>query len=48
MLVNRTRMCNSVDTKIYDKLKKLSEETKVPISKLLDEAISDLLEKRSK
>lgn len=46
MLVNRVRISNSIDKKLYEKLKKLSEETKVPMSKLLDEAIEDLLKKR--
>ena len=46
MLVNRIRISNSIDKVLYEKLKKLSEETKVPMSKLLDEAIEDLLKKR--
>jgi len=46
MLVNRVRISNSIDKVLYEKLKKLSEETKVPMSKLLDEAIEDLLKKR--
>ncbi|WP_195430834.1 ribbon-helix-helix domain-containing protein [Clostridium sp. D46t1_190503_E9] len=46
MLVHRVRISNSIDKVLYEKLKKLSEETKVPMSKLLDEAIEDLLKKR--
>lgn len=46
MLVHRIRISNSIDKKLYEELKKLSEETKVPMSKLLDEAIEDLLKKR--
>ena len=46
MLVHRVRISNSIDKELYEKLKKLSEETKVPMSKLLDEAIEDLLKKR--
>jgi len=33
--------------KLYIKLKELSEKTRIPMSKLLDEAIEDLLKKRS-
>lgn len=46
MLVHRIRISNSIDKELYEKLKKLSTETKVPMSKLLDEAIEDLLKKR--
>lgn len=46
MLVNRVRITTSIDKKLYDKLKKLSDKTKVPMSKLYDEAIEDLLDKR--
>ena len=47
MLVHRERISNSIDKKLYEKLKKLSEKTRVPISKYLDEAIDDLLIKHS-
>lgn len=47
-LKNRKPLSNAVKTELYDDLKKLSEETKVPISRLLDEAIEDLLKKRKK
>lgn len=47
MLVHRTRISNSIDKKLYDKLKKLSEKTRIPMSRLLDEAIEDLLKKHS-
>lgn len=46
MLVHRIRISNSIDKELYEKLKRLSAETKVPMSKLLDEAIEDLLKKR--
>jgi len=46
MLVNRIRISNSIDKELFKKLKKLSEDTGVPMSKLLDEAIRDLLKKR--
>lgn len=45
-LKNRTPLSNAVKTELYDSLRILSKETKVPISRLLDEAIEDLLEKR--
>jgi len=45
-LKNRTPLSNAIKTELYDSLRKLSKETKVPISRLLDEAIEDLLEKR--
>lgn len=46
-LKNRTAISNAVDTELLKELKTLSTETKVPISKLLDEAIEDLLNKRT-
>lgn len=45
-LKNRIPLSNAVKTELYNQLKNLSEQTKVPISKLLDEAIEDLLLKR--
>ena len=46
-LRNRTRISNAMRTDLYEKLKEYSEETRIPISKLLDEAIEDLLKKKS-
>lgn len=46
-LKNRKPLSNAVKIELYESLKKLSEDTKVPISKLLDEAIEDLLKKRN-
>ena len=46
-LKNRTPLGSAIDTKLYNKLKELSVETKAPMSKLLDEAIEDLLKKRT-
>jgi hypothetical protein len=43
-LVNRTRISNAVDTKLYEKLTALSKETMIPISKLLDKAIQLVLD----
>ena len=45
MLKNRTRIGSAIDKKLYEQLKKLSEDTRIPISKLLDEAVKDLIEK---
>ncbi|WP_081412676.1 ribbon-helix-helix domain-containing protein [Fictibacillus gelatini] len=45
-LKTRTPLSNAIKTELYMALKELSEQTKVPISKLLDEAIEDLLTKR--
>ena len=39
MLKNRTRIGSAIDTELYNKLKELSEKTRIPISKLLDEAL---------
>jgi len=47
-LVTRTVMSNSIRNDLADKLKKLSEETRIPKSKLLDEAIELLLAKHKK
>lgn len=44
-LKNRTRIGNTVDNKLLKEFKSLSQETKIPMSKLLDEAIEDLLKK---
>ena len=44
-LKNRQRLGSAVDKELYKKLKKLSTETKIPMSRLLDEAIIDLLKK---
>ena len=44
-LKNRVRKTSSFDPKLYEYLKKLSETTRIPMSRLLDEAIEDLLNK---
>lgn len=46
-LKNRKPLSNAVKIELYNALKQLSDETKIPISKLLDEAIEDLLNKRN-
>jgi len=42
-LKNRTRIGITVDNEILEKFKKYSKETRIPMSKLIDEAILDLL-----
>lgn len=44
-LVNRTKSGDAIDNKLLNELNKLKKITKVPRSKLLDEAIELLLEK---
>lgn len=45
MLKYRIRVGFSLDKVLVDKLKELSDSTRIPASKLLDEAIADLLKK---
>ena len=45
-LKTREPVSSSVKKEIWQALRSFSEESKVPISKLLDEAIEDLLTKR--
>lgn len=47
-LKNRTPISSSIDKKLYELLDKLTQQTRIPKSKLLDEAIQDLLKKYSK
>lgn len=42
-LKNRIRISSSIDIDLNNKLKELSEQTRIPISRLLDEAIELLL-----
>jgi hypothetical protein len=44
-LKNRTPISSSVDTNTWEELRVLSEKTRINVSKLLDEAIQDLLKK---
>lgn len=44
-LKNRHPFSNSIDNELWNKLKSLAYETKVPLSKLLDEAVKLLLNK---
>ena len=45
-LKNRVPLGSAVDKKLAEKLKELSKESKIPISKLLDEAIELLLDSK--
>jgi len=45
-LKNRTRISNAIRTDLHEELKNISYDSKVPMSKLLDEAIELLIEKR--
>lgn len=47
-LKNRTPISNAVDTKLYKQLKQLSNDTMIPISKLLDKGIELVLEEYRK
>lgn len=46
-MVTRTRIGNTVDNDLLVQFKELSEKTRIPMSKLLDEALKDLLNKYS-
>lgn len=43
-LKNRIAISNAVDKELYARLKKYSERTSIPMSKLLDKAIALFLE----
>lgn len=47
-LKNRTPISNAVDTQLYEKLKQLSEETMIPMSRLLDKGIELVLKEYDK
>lgn len=46
VLKNRTQFTSTLDNELYEELKKLTEETKIPMSRLLDEALVALLANR--
>lgn len=48
MLKNRVRIGSAIDIQLYEKLKKLSETSQIPISKLLDNALKLLFESTEK
>lgn len=43
-LKNRTAISTAVDNELYKRLKEYSEKTSIPISKLMDKAITLFLE----
>jgi len=47
-LVNRTKLISSLDNQLVEPFNELSRKTRVPKSRLLDEAIEDLLKKYEK
>jgi hypothetical protein len=47
-LKNRTAISNAIDTELWNKLKVYSEETGIPISRLLDKAIKLFLKSANK
>lgn len=44
-LVNRERFGSTVEKELLKEFKQLSKETRIPLSRLLDEALEDLLKK---
>jgi hypothetical protein len=46
-LKTRTRIGNTLDTNLLEKLKELSNLTRIPMSRLLDEAVKDLILKHN-
>lgn len=46
-LKTRTRIGNTLDTHLLEQLKKLSTNTRIPMSRLLDEAVGDLIQKHN-
>ena len=47
-LDNRTKLISSLDNKLVEPFNELSQKTRVPKSRLIDEAIEDLLKKYEK
>ena len=47
-LVNRTRFTTSIANELYSELNELTKQTRIPKSRLMDEAIEDLLKKYAK
>ena len=46
-LKTRTRIGNTLDTHLLEQLKELSTNTRIPMSRLLDEAVEDLIQKHN-
>lgn len=47
-LKNRTPISNAVNTQLYNQLKQLSEDTMIPISRLLDRGIELVIKEYDK
>ena len=48
LLVNRTRFTSSLKNELMEEFTQLAEKTRIPKSRLIDEAIEDLLKKYEK
>ena len=48
LLVNRTRFTSSLKNELMKDFDKLAEKSRIPKSRLLDEAVEDLLKKYEK
>lgn len=48
VMVNRVRFTSSMKKELMPQFDKLAQETRIPKSRLIDEAIEDLLEKHKK
>ena len=48
LLVNRTRFTSSLKNELMAEFNALAEETRIPKSRMIDEAIEDLLKKYKK
>lgn len=48
VMVNRVRFTSSLKKELMPQLDQLSEQTRIPKSRLIDEAIEDLLKKYEK
>ena len=48
LLVNRTRFTSSLRNDLMKNFDKLAQQTRIPKSRLLDEAVEDLLKKYEK
>lgn len=46
--LNRVKKTFNIDPKLFEGLQSLSEDTRIPQSKLMDEALEDLLRKYDK
>lgn len=46
-LKNRERVGTTADKKLMEQFKQLSEQSRIPMSRLLDEAIEDVLKKHN-